>query len=125
MFRTLFILFISLFSFSFAFADNTDNGDNEVKTKYMDPIDWVTITVNYEDIILPWTISVPVPEDPVTSVTGPLGASSTIWYVQNGYLYLTMNSSVDVQFQDGGKFYIVFISGPNNIPYRININVIA
>ena len=120
-FRFLFTLFISLFSFSFAFADNTDNGDNEVKTKYMDPIHWATIVVDYEDIAYPWTISVPVPEEPIRSITGPCGASYTQWYIQNDTLYLIINGSVDVQFQDGGVFYITVVGGAT--PYQIHIDI--
>lgn len=123
MFRFLFTLFISLFSFSFAIADNADNEDNEVKAKYVDPIDWATVTVDYEDITFPWTISVPAPEVTISNVTGPCGAINTNWEVKNGMLYLTIKGSLSVQFADGGDFYVIVVGGASLIPYKIKIVV--
>ena len=121
MLRIIFAFLVSLCCISFAFAENEDN---EVKAKAVAPVDWATITVNYEDITYPWTISVPAPGGIITSVTGPCGASYTQWYIQNGTLYITINGSVDVQFQEGGTFCITFIVGPNYTPYHVSINII-
>lgn len=119
--RILFFLFVTLFSTSFAFADNVDNEDNEVKAKAVASVNWATITVDYEDITYPWTISFPAPEAVISSVNWSNGPSYIQWYAHNGIMYVTMSGSLDIQLREGGYFSIVLVG--ENTSYYITIEV--
>ena len=121
-----FLVLMALMVSVFAFAGNDVKVDEvkdcsvkEVKAAYTE---LKTITINRNEISLPFTISVDAPRETVIGVSGPINPNQT-WDVQNGKLNIYYTREVDIsELRFGGAFHIEVATSPM-MYYVIYLNV--
>lgn len=71
------------------------------------------VSVNLSDIHLPFTITVPAPNEKVIGISGPVQPSIKNWKVQDGYLTITYTRPTEImELYDGGTFLIEVTTSP-------------
>lgn len=119
----------------FAYANNGANsnmpnvGKNTIAKAVNGYIELYKVTVQANEITLPFVITVPAPQETVIGISGPVNPNNTNWNVSNGYLTITYTCETDIMdIRHGGTFYIEVATSPmpqqgNNYGYAIKLVV--
>lgn len=95
-----FLLCLFLASSTLVTANNRSNDNMEIKTVAEDVL-LGHFEKNINDLVLPWTISVPAPPSDIINIYGPCGPNTASWSISNGYLYIIVKPSAYVHLCDG------------------------
>lgn len=81
-------------------------------TKVNGSIIFARVTVSASDISLPFTITVPAPNETVIGISGPEKPNQN-WKINNGSLTITYTSPTEIMgLEDGGTFFIEVATNP-------------
>lgn len=134
--KKYFLFFMTALTMSvFAFANNNANSNlPNVEKSTIDKavnayIELYKVTVQANEITLPFVITVPAPQETVIGVSGPVNPNNTNWNVSNGYLTITYTRETDIMdIRNGGTFCIEVATSPmpqqgTNYGYAITLVV--
>lgn len=105
--KILLIMMTFMASFG-AFAQEV-NTENEISARgpLVTPYPLLSVVSVYQsEFSLPWTFSVPAPYETVAEVYGPTGSNTCTWFVQNGYLYVTITEDAGPEILQQGQYFL-------------------